>query len=170
MVEPMPHMTPIWKRLLPTLSRAERAKSKSVCAPPTMIASVPASAPTTPPETGASKTRSPLAVNASPVLAALDADCVQLMTTMALAGMSAAWFWVNKKSCAWSPETTMSQTNSASCTAPFASGDHCPPAASNAARLRVFRSKPVTACPACISRIAMGRPIAPRPIKAIRIP
>ena len=45
---------PAWTTFPPTASKIGRHVSRSASAPPHMIVSVPASAPTTPPETGAS--------------------------------------------------------------------------------------------------------------------
>ena len=50
---------PTWTMCLPMAPRTGRASSRSPASPPTMMASVPSSAPATPPETGASMNRTP---------------------------------------------------------------------------------------------------------------
>ena len=56
---------PTWTMVLPTASSTGRASAKSSAAPPTMIDSVPSIAPASPPETGASSTRTPASRPAS---------------------------------------------------------------------------------------------------------
>ena len=50
---------PMWTTWPPMAPRTGRAASRSSASPPTMMASVPSSAPATPPETGASMNRTP---------------------------------------------------------------------------------------------------------------
>ena len=50
---------PTWTMCWPMAARTGRASSRSPASPPTMIASVPSSAPPTPPDTGASMKRTP---------------------------------------------------------------------------------------------------------------
>ena len=61
---PLP-TAPTWMTLAPMADSAGRASSTSRVSPPTMMASVPSSARGTPPDTGASMNRTPLAFSAA---------------------------------------------------------------------------------------------------------
>src|SRR3954468_2166726 len=77
---PLP-ASPACTTLPPSTSSRERTWSRSSAAPPTMIVSVPAAAPDTPPDTGASRKRAPALVTVSCSSRATSMSIVDSSTT-----------------------------------------------------------------------------------------
>ncbi|MNG08979.1 hypothetical protein D3C85_672490 [compost metagenome] len=77
---------PAWNRFCPIWAKIGLAASKSACSPPTIKVRVPAAAPATPPETGASMKRMPRTLAASPTRRAEATSMVELSITRAPAG------------------------------------------------------------------------------------
>ena len=67
---------PWWTIVLPSASRSGRTRSTVAASPPTMIESVAARAPTSPPETGASSAATPRPAAASWISTASDGSLV----------------------------------------------------------------------------------------------
>ncbi|MNP28641.1 hypothetical protein D3C76_1216180 [compost metagenome] len=80
---------PAWNRFCPMQASTDLAASKSACSPPTIKVKVPAVAPATPPETGASIKRMPREVAASPTRRAEATSMVEQSITRAPAGRAA---------------------------------------------------------------------------------
>ena len=68
---------PAWTMVLPMVSRIGLARSKAASLPPTMKVSVPACAPPTPPDTGASSMARPLAAAAAATARAVSTSMVE---------------------------------------------------------------------------------------------
>src|SRR4051812_17847725 len=132
-----------------------------------MMVSVPPLAPTTPPETGASTKRRPVAITSPASAAASAGPQVAMKITSASGARAARAPPSNSTDLAWAALTTMSTSASASRAAPAALPARDPPALSTAASASALRSKPRTEKPFATSRCAMGSPMAPRPTKPI---
>src|SRR6516165_8322092 len=71
---------PTWMMLPPIAARAGRASSRSPASPPTMIANVPAVAPPTPPDTGASRNRRPRSLSRAATRCEVPGSIVDMST------------------------------------------------------------------------------------------
>ncbi|MNE64312.1 hypothetical protein D3C80_1597200 [compost metagenome] len=72
---------PAWNRFCPMQASTGLAASKSALSPPTIKVRVPAAAPATPPETGASRKRMPRAFAAAPTARAEATSMVEQSIT-----------------------------------------------------------------------------------------
>ena len=141
------------------------AFEKSCTLPPAMMARVPASAPATPPDTGASRKWKP-----SPSSLALNATAsscrVELMSIHKAAGLSdgsaASMTWPTTV-----PDSSMEMTISAFRTASCKSGSAWAPRPDSAAALANVRFHARTWNPWPSRRAAIGAPIRPMPRKVI---
>ena len=77
---------PTWMMLAPIAASAGRASSRSPASPPTMIANVPAVAPPTPPETGASRNRRPRSLSRAATRCEVPGSIVDMSTQSRPAG------------------------------------------------------------------------------------
>ena len=82
-------VSPTCTMVLPMASRTDRAAATSSASPPTMIDSEPSMAPASPPLTGASRTRTPLALAAS-VTASEVAGAIVLMSMSSRPSLAAS--------------------------------------------------------------------------------
>ena len=84
---------PVCTMFLPIFSRIGRALAKAASPPPTMKVSVPAVAPPTPPETGASTISSPAFCASAPTWRALSTSMVeQSISSVPLAALGSTSF------------------------------------------------------------------------------
>ena len=164
---PSPWLRPTWRSLSPSRKRKSAARSNTTFGPPAMIVSVPASAPTTPPETGASRKAMPISASFSPMAFTRSGGQVAMRTTSLPRPSARAAPSANRTCSAWSALTTISSSASAPSAATDAVWQGTPPAAASSASDAGLMSKPRTTVPGMPSRRrAMGRPMAPRPTKA----
>src|SRR5689334_2289256 len=156
---------------LPKAFRISPARAKSASLPPQKMVSVPFSAPSDPPETGASTIPIPRSASRAAMSAVADGDTVEQSTTRPPLARPSATPPGPSSTCSRSGVSeTQVKTASAACAA--SAGDaarSAPSAASGSSRSRV-RLCTVTSCPASIRCRAMGPPIVPRPITATRMP
>src|SRR5579883_440074 len=165
---------PTWKifSFLPIASRTGRACSKISCSPPTMMVSVPLTAPCEPPLTGASRKCTPWVAANSPSLR-LVAGAIVLMSIIISPLRAPA-----RMPC--SPVTTSStsgelgsmvMTISESIATARGEGARFAPACKTSctSAFSGWRAKIVTWWPALSRLRVMGRPMTPMPIKPICI-
>ena len=154
-------------------ARMGLAASKSASSPPTIKVRVPALAPATPPETGASIQRMPRAFAASPTWRADATSMVEQSTTRAPAGKAASRSCpplpASQSARTCSPAGSMLMTTSQSATASRASPAAIQPAAIALATLSGIKSNTRTPCPALARLAAMGPPMLPSPINPILV-
>ena len=161
----------MWKMFLPMACSTGRARSSAATSPPTMKVSVPAAAPATPPDTGASSIARPRSAAALATRCALAGAMVLQSMTSAPAGMAAI--------SAPSPRYRLSTcrlagsieiTTAAPSTAASADGATVTPASRAFCSASALRSKAETAWPFFARLAAIGPPMWPRPMKATRAP
>ena len=153
---------------LPMASRNGLARSKLAASPPTIKLRVPAVAPLTPPDTGASTNKISAAAAAAPTSCAVATSIVLESTTRVPAGICAS----KPSGPVYKPATclpagNMLTTTSAPCTAARAESAVLPPACSKVAKASGIKSNAVTLWPAFTRLAAIGPPMLPRPINAI---
>ena len=154
-------------RGVPNDSNTGRTVSNASGEPPTMIVSLPFSAPLTPPETGAS-TRVTSAADNVCASSRVDAGSDELMSTTTLLGASAAASSKSRTTASTTVELgSMRMTTDAARAASTAVATPVPPFAANRSRAAGSRSKPVTRYPAPIRRAAIGEPMLPSPMSAM---
>ncbi|MNS26471.1 hypothetical protein D3C72_583980 [compost metagenome] len=164
---------PAWNRFCPMQARMGLAASKSADSPPTIKVRVPAAAPVTPPETGASRKRMPRAFAASPTARAEATSMVEQSITCAPAGSAPSRSWPppsdsqSPRTC--SPAGSMLMARSQPVTASRASPAAIQPAAIALTTLSGIKSKTRTAWPALARFAAMGPPMLPSPINPILV-
>jgi hypothetical protein len=157
---------PTWTIVVPSASSTGWAAATSSSDPPTMMESVPSTAPRSPPETGASSTRKPSAATA---MARAVCGLIVLMSMTSVPGAALA----RTPSGPSSTDSTSGESGSivitasapatASATLPAAR----PPAAVSRSRPGRLRVCPATSNPALTRLAAMGDPMMPRPMKPI---
>src|SRR6516225_6309626 len=157
-------LAPTRVMFLPISSNSGLTLSKAACGPPTMIVSEAALAPTSPPETGASRYSQPSAVmRRAKSLVAIGE--MELMSTTILPGVSpsATPLLPNSAASTCGVSGTMVITTSelAATSLPDAQTFAPPPVSSSGT---LPRSKTESACPPFSRCPAMGRPMIPRPI------
>ena len=154
--------------MVPSASNSGLASAKSAASPPTMIDSTASIAPASPPETGASRVRTPFSRAALPTLM----EVCGVIEDMSITRVPAPTFSRTPPSPRMTASTcgsagTMVMTTSASFTASAMLAAPWPPAATTVSIEAWERSKPVTWWPALTRLTAMGLPMMPRPTKAI---
>mmetsp|Transcript_14060 Transcript_14060/g.44734 ORF Transcript_14060/g.44734 Transcript_14060/m.44734 type:complete len:214 (+) Transcript_14060:593-1234(+) len=160
--------SPAWKMFFPIAFKKPSALSKSNLSPPTIKVSVPAAAPATPPDTGASIKRCPNSLSLFPILiAALDSIVLQSMNK-ALADIlftmpSSPKYRDSTCLSAGSIEITTSALETASATLLLGLA----PASANNCTCDSTRSKTVVLNPALTRFLAIDAPMLPRPKNAI---
>ncbi len=159
---------PAWKMFLPMLARIGRARSRVAAAPPTIKVRVPAAAPAVPPETGASSRAMPRAAAARWTLRAASGAMVEHSSTRLPGAITLS----RPASPRYNPSTwrlagSMLITTSAALTASAALLAARAPCAASSSTALATRSNTLRLWPALSRLRAMGRPIWPRPIKAI---
>src|SRR5690554_4864186 len=152
----------------PMHSSNGRASSTSALSPPQIKVNVPALAPATPPETGASIKRTPCSVNPFASSRAASALMVLESITSAPLGIKELMpcspkYKLNTCLSAGNIDTT----TFAFATAAIAEGATSAPAADNTARASADKSNTVTEWPALTKLMAIGPPILPKPINVI---
>src|SRR5690606_5074818 len=151
-------------------SRSGLTRSSASASPPTITDSVPFSAPSLPPETGASSMATPRAAS-SPARRRVAAGATVLMSTSTLPG-SRPWTAPSSPTTTASrsgvSDTIVKTTSRPTAHSRGVAARAAPAAASGSSRSRV-RLWTVTSCPAASRRLAMGAPIVPRPTKPTRM-
>lgn len=161
---------PMRRIVEPNVSSSGSARSNAPSSPPTMIASVPFSAPRGPPLTGASSTETPRSRPASASRRATLGSEVLVSTTRLSEDAPA--------STPRGPSTTLSTSfgvgsevivTSAPSAAPAGSSARSAPSEHSASTAGETGSQTITPCPAPISRRDIRAPIRPTPITATRV-
>src|SRR4051812_11912003 len=143
------------------------ARSKSAGSPPTMMASVPFSAPTVPPETGASSCATPRSASRAAWSRASRGWIDAMSMNSVPRCIASAAPWRNSTSSITGPFSSMHTTISAPRTASAGLPCTCAPKAASGSALARLRFQACTACPAAHRRRAMGKPMRPVPRTAI---
>ena len=164
---PCPAFSPTWNNFSPMAVSKAFAGFKTSGVAAAIMVRVPAWAPTTPPETGASMNRCPDCSIRSASWATSFGGQVAIKTTVAPLGSAAKAPASNRTLSACAILTTISTSASAPLATSGADAAICPPALASAARASCFMSKPVTWNCLRTRFSAMGKPIAPRPTKPI---
>src|SRR5882672_1892274 len=159
---------PAWITALPILSRIGRAAAKAFSLPPTIKVSVAASAPATPPDTGASRASKPALAAAAWTTRAVSTSMVE-QTMSSVPGparpMMPSAPRYTPRTC-W-PAGSMVMTMSAPPIAAPRSAAAAAPAATALSTAGPAVSKARTSWPAASRLRAIGRPMFPNPIKPI---
>ena len=140
----------------PSGAKTGAARAKSAASPPAMMASVPCSAPTVPPETGASRWCRPMACSRQACSRACDGMMEDMSISKAPGAIAAAAPCSNSTSATTAPSVSSVITKSAPATASAGlSATRAPSAASRSALLR-SRFQTLTRWPAWHRRRAIG--------------
>src|SRR5258705_10045874 len=156
---------PAWMMFLPIARRSSSARAKPACVPPTMKVSVPAAAPPTPPETGASRVTRPFSFSIAWKAAHDSTSFVEQSMTSAPGANGSALAGITAST--WRPLGSIVITTSAPATASSTDARRCSPASCARSMAPVFTSKQRTSCPASFKRHAMGKPMLPSPMNPI---
>src|ERR1700730_4861981 len=152
--------------ILPAMGSSRgRPRATAVSSPPTMKASVPATAPLTPPDTGASSWAKPCSAACALTVRASSTEIVEL--SMPSAPEAAAGKTSASHRLPPSPVRRMVITTSPSATASAPLPKTCTPLSAAADEAEGTGSKPRTVCPAATRFAAIGPPMLPRPRNAI---
>src|SRR4051812_45563907 len=143
------------------------ARANASALPPTMKVSVPAFAPPTPPDTGASSAGQPRSWARACALRALSTSMVEQSMASAPGFMAGRMSLQTDSTCL--PAGSMVTTASASATASRTELAIVRPVPWAASQEAAARSKPTTLWPALARLAAIGPPMWPRPTKAILV-
>src|SRR5215210_2231330 len=132
-----------------------------------MMVSVAPSAPTTPPDTGASMKPRPVSSTRAAIFSTAPGGQVAIRTTTPFWDEAASAPSANRMASAWAALTTISTRTSAPALASDTEAARVPPACASAATDSGLTSKPRTEKPRLARFFAMGRPMDPRPMKPI---
>src|SRR5215213_345370 len=130
-----------------------------------MMVSVAPSAPTTPPDTGASTKRRPASNTRAAIVSTAPGGQVAISTTTPSSDRAASAPSANRMTSAWAAFTTMSTRTSAPALACAAADTPIPPACTRTSTAAGRMSKPRTVKPRARRFLAMGKPMEPRPMK-----